>query len=138
MHKSRRELTSYLSIRWPQSGRLKHFLSTLPLQFKYAVCSVWLSVYQTKQSRDRAGQWCICAVCMPSVCSGGSDCPLPVNMLAGKKLNVLHMLDDCVSVCFSASGCPLANKQRLQRQLIAGIENQDPILARSIKLEGSV
>ncbi|KAK7100449.1 hypothetical protein V1264_023408 [Littorina saxatilis] len=38
----------------------------------------------------------------------------------------------------SASGCPLANKQRLQRQLIAGIENQDPILARSAKLEGTI
>ncbi|KAK7495929.1 hypothetical protein BaRGS_00012919 [Batillaria attramentaria] len=38
----------------------------------------------------------------------------------------------------SASGCPLANKQRLQRQLIVGIENQDPVLARSIKLEGGI
>nr|KAG5705843.1 hypothetical protein BaRGS_030733 [Batillaria attramentaria] len=38
----------------------------------------------------------------------------------------------------SASGCPLANKQRLQRQLIVGIENQDPVLARSIKLEGGM
>lgn len=40
--------------------------------------------------------------------------------------------------CCSASGCPLANKQRLQRQLIAGIENQDPALARSVKLEGGM
>ena len=60
----------------------------------------------------------------------------PIKVLQYYSAVCIFTADVCV--CFSASGCPLANKQRLQRQLIAGIENQDPILARSIKLEGSV
>uniref|UniRef100_A0A8W8LW31 Myelin transcription factor 1-like protein n=1 Tax=Magallana gigas TaxID=29159 RepID=A0A8W8LW31_MAGGI len=37
-----------------------------------------------------------------------------------------------------ASGCPLANKHKIQRQLLASLDGQDPDLAKSLKLDGVV
>ncbi|KAK3089153.1 hypothetical protein FSP39_001302 [Pinctada imbricata] len=37
-----------------------------------------------------------------------------------------------------ASGCPLANKHKLQRQLLANLDGQDPELAKSLKMDGVV
>lgn len=39
---------------------------------------------------------------------------------------------------FSASGCPLANKHKLQRQLLASLDCQDSDLAKSLKMDGIV
>ncbi|KAL8598651.1 hypothetical protein ACOMHN_013534 [Nucella lapillus] len=63
-----------------------------------------------------------------------SGCPRAAKM---KKLMLRDGEKKDLEEPLSASGCPLANKQRLQRQLIAGIENQDPILSRAAKVEGT-
>lgn len=54
---------------------------------------------------------------------------------------MIHIRDECYFILFSvfsASGCPLANKHKIQRQLLASLDGQDPDLAKSLKLDGVV
>jgi hypothetical protein len=45
---------------------------------------------------------------------------------------------DIYLIFCSASGCPLANKHKLQRQLLASLDCQDSDLAKSLKMDGIV